>query len=277
MVTSLPSIISYTQDMASLLLPSLLLLLHAVAALCLLQQSTMATSETSEPEHPPLCSPKPCGNLNITYPFWLEDPEHPPCGSPPFQLKCNTSGAFLTHSMYQAYRVIAIFPQNKSLHVVDENLPLAAGCPAPCFNLSLATIGLGAFAVSKANSELRFLSKCDDETLPEVLPGFRRLNCTGDDSFVGFGRRFGSSGVRYRAIPPGCLVSVVPVLPVLVADRHDYVASMRRGFLLEWTAVSGDCSRCTASGGECMYPDNGVGFSCNCPDGIHYPTSCGEL
>nr|CAB3476355.1 unnamed protein product [Digitaria exilis] len=186
---------------SSVLLRSLLL--DAVATF-LLQLSMIATSQTSKPEQPAVCSPKPCGNLNITYPFWLEDPGQSPCGSPPFQLKCNISGAS-----------------------------------------------------------------------PEVLPGFRRLNCSGNDSFVGFGRRFGSSGVRYKAIPPGCLVAVVSVLPVLVADRHDYVASMRKGFLLEWTPVSGDCSRCTASGGECMYPDNGVGFSCNCPDGIHYPTSCG--
>jgi len=25
-----------------------------------------------------------------------------------------------------------------------------------------------------------------------------------------------------------------------------------------------------------MYPDNGLGFSCNCPDGFHYPMTCGE-
>uniref|UniRef100_K3XSR7 Protein kinase domain-containing protein n=1 Tax=Setaria italica TaxID=4555 RepID=K3XSR7_SETIT len=251
--------------MTVVLLPSLLL-----QAVAFLLQLSVATSQTSEPEQQG-CSPKACGDLNISYPFWLEEPGRPPCGSPPFQLKCNGSGAFLTHSMFQAYRVVRIFTQNNSFHVVDENLPLATGCPAPCFNISLA-MGLGAFAISKANSELRFLSRCD-ETVPEVLPGFRRLPCD-NYSFVGFGRRYGSSSVL-REIPQGCLVSVVPTLPVPAPDhRHDYVANMRKGFLLEWTVVSGDCSKCTASGGECMYPDNGLGFSCNCPDGIHYPMNC---
>ncbi|CAM0149399.1 unnamed protein product [Urochloa decumbens] len=250
-------------NMTALLLPSLLL--HAVAFL--LQLSVVATSQTSEPEQQACSSPKACGDLNISYPFWLEEPGRPPCGSPPFQLKCNGSGAFLTHSMFQAYRVVSIFTHNNSVHVVDENLPLATGCPAPCFNISLVMAGLGAFAVSKANSELQFLSKCN-ETVPEVLPGFRRLPCD-NDSFVGFG------GHRV-VIPQGCLVSVVPTLPVPARDRHDYVASMRTGFLLEWTVVSGDCSKCTASGGECMYLDNGMGFSCNCPDGIHYPMICGS-
>ncbi|CAO2193551.1 unnamed protein product [Urochloa humidicola] len=248
-------------NMRALLLPSLLL--HAVAFL--LQLSVLATSQTTEPEQQSCSSPKACGDLNVSYPFWVEEPGRPPCGSPPFQLKCNSSGAFLSHSMFQAYRVVTIFTSNNSFHVVDENLPLATGCPAPCFNISLVIAGLGVFTISKANSELRFLSRCS-EPLPQVLPGFRRLPCD-NSSFVGFGGR--------RAIPQGCLVSVVPILPVPTRDRHDYVASLRKGFLLEWTVVSGDCSKCTASGGECMYPDNGLGFSCNCPDGVHYPMICG--
>ncbi|KAG2595817.1 LEAF RUST 10 DISEASE-RESISTANCE LOCUS RECEPTOR-LIKE PROTEIN KINASE-like 2.1 [Panicum virgatum] len=267
--------------MAAALLPSLGLL-HALAFL--LRLSTASPSRGAPeppPEHPAGCSPSPkaCGGLNVSYPFWLEEPGRPPCGSPPFQLKCNASGAFLSHSVFQAYRVVAIFARNSSVHVVDENLPLATGCPAPCFNISLAAMGLGVFAISQANSELRFLSRCS-EPVPEALPGFRRLPCDDNASFVGFGGRFGSSGRFHRATPPGCLVTVVPTLPAPAAPDghghgHDYVAGMRRGFLLEWTAVSGDCSKCIASGGECIYPDNGMGFSCNCPDGIHYPMTCG--
>ena len=180
--------------------------------------------------------------------------------------------------MFQAYRVVNIFYQNSSLHVVDENLPLATGCPAPCFNLSLSMGFMPAFAISRANSELRFLSRCD-EPVPEAVPGFQRMPCD-NYSFIGFRRRFGRSygGREHGATPPpGCLVAVVPTLPATDRDsRHNYVASLRSGFLLEWTVVSGDCSKCTASGGECMYPDNGLGFSCNCPDGIHYPVNCGE-
>ena len=105
------------------------------------------------------------------------------------------------------------------------------------------------------------------------------MPCGDDASFVGFageGRQLGSCGFR-REIPPGCLVSAVPTLPARHGKNgEDYVARMRKGFLLEWTVVSGDCSSCIASGGECMYPDNGLGFSCNCPDGIHYPFICGE-
>ncbi|KAG2587119.1 LEAF RUST 10 DISEASE-RESISTANCE LOCUS RECEPTOR-LIKE PROTEIN KINASE-like 2.1 isoform X2 [Panicum virgatum] len=275
MISTLLPASGNTKDMTALL--QSLRLLHALAFLLRLSTASATSRAPEPPEQPAGCSPSPkaCGGLNVSYPFWVE-PGRPPCGSPPFQLKCNASGAFLSHSMFQAYRVVAIFARNSSVDVVDENLPLAAGCPAPCFNISLAMVGMGVFAISEANSELRFLSRCS-EPVPEALPGFRRLPCD-NESFVGFGGRWSSSRF-HRAIPQDCLVSVVPALPAPAppdGHGHDYIASMRSGFLLEWTVVSGDCSKCIASGGECMYPDNGLGFSCNCPDGIHYPMTCGS-
>ncbi|XP_066308467.1 LEAF RUST 10 DISEASE-RESISTANCEUS RECEPTOR-LIKE PROTEIN KINASE-like 1.2 [Miscanthus floridulus] len=143
--------------MTAVLLPSLVL--HTVAFLLQLPLPTLVASQTTEPPEQQGCSsPKACGSLNISYPFWLEEPGQPPCGSPSFQLKCNSSGAFLSRSMFQAYRVVNIFYQNSSLHVVDENLPLAAGCPAPCFNLSLSMGFMPAFTKAELQSNTRRFS-----------------------------------------------------------------------------------------------------------------------
>ncbi|CAO2174534.1 unnamed protein product [Urochloa humidicola] len=49
---------------------------------------------------------------------------------------------------------------------------------------------------------------------------------------------------------------------------------MRNGFLLDWTVVPADCPKCTASGGECVYGDTGLVFSCNCSGSI-LPDKCG--
>jgi hypothetical protein len=57
----------------------------------------------------------------------VEEPGRPPCGPPAFQIKCNSSGSFVSRSVYQAYQVVSIFPDNQSLHVVNHNLPLATG------------------------------------------------------------------------------------------------------------------------------------------------------
>ncbi|CAO2209077.1 unnamed protein product [Urochloa humidicola] len=215
------------------------------------------------------CWPKSCGRLNITYPFWLEEPGRPPCGPPAFQLKCNSSGAFLSKSIYQASQVVSIFAENQSLHVVNHNLPLATGCPAPTFNISIVPQPL---IFSKANKELLFLGKCIGSR-PAVSTGFRNLPCD-NQSFVrlGDGRNFSRQHIQ-GGIPPGCFFSFVPTLGVPDGSEDDYIAAMNNGFLLEWTAVPGHCPECMASGGKCAYGTTDLVFACNCSSSM-LPEKC---
>nr|CAB3472299.1 unnamed protein product [Digitaria exilis] len=222
-----------------------------------------AGASAASAAQPGSCWPKACGDLNITRPFWLEEPGWPPCGPPSFQLTCNSSGAFLSRSPQQAYRVVTIFAENQSLHVVDINLPLATGCPAPTFNVSTVPPPL---IFSSANKDLLFLGKCTGPS-PEVPAGFRSLSCD-NTSFVRFGdgRNFTRDHIA-GGIPVGCLFSVVPILGVGAMDGNgeDYLGSMRNGFLLEWADVpAGDCPGCIARGGECTYGDPGMVFVCKC-------------
>ncbi|XP_025815864.1 LEAF RUST 10 DISEASE-RESISTANCE LOCUS RECEPTOR-LIKE PROTEIN KINASE-like 2.7 isoform X3 [Panicum hallii] len=238
--------------------------------LLLLAYSFLLRPAAASAAQPSSCWPKTCGSLNITYPFWVEEPGRPPCGPPAFQLKCNSSGAFLSRSSYQAYRVESIFPKNRSLHVVDFNLPLATGCPAPIFNVSIVSRPL---FFSKANKELLFLGKCT-ESQPEPSAGFHSLPCDSS-SFVrlGDGRNFSSSHVQ-GGIPPSCFFAFVPVLVAPQGNGAEYIASLRKGFLLEWTEVPGNCPGCIASGGECAYGDNGLTFACKCSGSLR-PEKCG--
>uniref|UniRef100_A0A0D9UWI5 non-specific serine/threonine protein kinase n=1 Tax=Leersia perrieri TaxID=77586 RepID=A0A0D9UWI5_9ORYZ len=217
------------------------------------------------------CSPtSSCGDLTISYPFWLEQPGQPPCGSPPFQLNCNGSRAYLTRSVYGAYRVVNIFTGNNSFHVVDENLQLQTGCPAPGFNISDG-IWQAPFIISKSNSKLHFLS-CN-RSLPVSPPGYRLQSCDNNFSFVRLAA--GDGDELHGGIPLGCNFTVVPILERPNESRDGYVGSMRGGFLLEWAVVSGDCPQCVDSGGECTYGDK-MKFACNCSDGMH-PDKCGEF
>ncbi|CAO2160969.1 unnamed protein product [Urochloa humidicola] len=242
------------------------LLLVLLLASFLLQPA--ATASAAEPSS---CWPKECNGLNITYPFWLEEPGRPPCGPPAFQLKCNSSGAFMVKSIYQAYQVISIFPENRSLHVVDANLPLATGCPAPTFNVSIVPPPL---VFSKTNKQLLFLGKCT-KSWPEASTGFYSLPCD-NSSFVRLadGRNFSSSYVQ-GGIPPGCFFAFVPVLVAPNGNGDEYIGSMKNGFLLEWTGVPGDCPGCMASRGECVYDNTGLSFSCNCSGSLR-PDKCGQ-
>lgn len=246
--------------------------------LSLFLASFLPAAAAVNPPQPSSCVPKSCRGLHISYPFWLEEPGRPPCGPPSFQLKCNSSGAFLSRSIFQAYRVVGIFVHNSSFHVVDDNLPLATGCPAPPFNISLG-IGLGPFVISTLNCELLFLS-CK-EPLPAVPSGFRRLPCNNTNhSFVSHGGegKYGSHHNRdWDGIPRSCQLSVVPTLNASDGNGDGHIARMKNGFLLKWTGLSTDCPRCMASGGECMYGNNGVGFACNCSDGMQPDKCVGEF
>ncbi|XP_004968019.1 LEAF RUST 10 DISEASE-RESISTANCE LOCUS RECEPTOR-LIKE PROTEIN KINASE-like 1.2 isoform X3 [Setaria italica] len=245
-------------------MPPLLLLLLA----SFLLPPPAASAGTAQPSS---CWPKTCGGLNITYPFWLEERDRPPCGPPAFQLRCNSSGAFMVKSIYQAYRVVSIFAENQSLHVVDINLPLDTGCPAPMFNVSLVPRPL---AFSKANKELLFIGKCTAGSQPEDSTGFHSLPCDRS-SFVrlGDGRNFSRSHIQ-GGIPPGCFFAFVPILEVPKGNGDEYVVSLKKGFLLEWTTVPGHCPECMESGGECVYGDTGLNFACKC-SGTLLPEKCG--
>ncbi|VAH55940.1 unnamed protein product [Triticum turgidum subsp. durum] len=206
------------------------------------------------------CSPKKCGDLNISYPFWLEEPGRPPCGSPSFQLNCNGSQALLSRSILGAYQVVQVFAENSSFLAVDRNLPLHDGCPKFWFNISLG-LGLSPFVISKRNKELLVLDKCTEQKV--TPPGFNRTGCA-NESFIRLGGEYGS---HREPVLPACRLSVVPVLGFPGGD--DYVRSMKQGFLLEWTVPSDNCPKCEASGGQCRYANDGTGFSCHCSGDVY--------
>uniref|UniRef100_A0A0D3HIM7 Wall-associated receptor kinase C-terminal domain-containing protein n=1 Tax=Oryza barthii TaxID=65489 RepID=A0A0D3HIM7_9ORYZ len=132
-------------------------------------------------------------------------------------------------------------------------------------------LALSLLAVSRANSELLFSANCSRTPPTGSLP----VNCTAAAAS-------GScpwTGCTIPAAPPRAVdtYSVVPVLPWSeLRSARDYAGLVRRGFLLEWTAVPGDCAACNASGGECRYDAGAMAFGCFCPGGRLQPATCGE-
>nr|CAB3476352.1 unnamed protein product [Digitaria exilis] len=55
----------------------------------------------------------------------------------------------------------------------------------------------------------------------------------------------------------------------------NYSQLLNDGFVMEWAATSvGDCSGCTASGGQCRYNNATAALACLCPDGNLQGSTC---
>jgi hypothetical protein len=248
-----------------------LLLLPVLASL--LHQSTTVDAATTDTG----CPPATCGNLTITYPFWLGglDRDTSSCGPPAFQLTCSSSasGAFLSSSYYN---VLHIYYGRRSLVAVHALLAADTGCRI-LFNMSSAFAITDRFRISASNRELYVLSRCDGTPPP---PGAVPVtNCSGNGT-----RNFAYLGGSYgTARPPAndgrCELTELLVLGSEAegATSASYRRLIRGGFRLEWEPV-GDCNACTASGGRCRYDNNTAAFACLCSDGSQRAsTTCGEL
>ncbi|TVU22033.1 hypothetical protein EJB05_31709, partial [Eragrostis curvula] len=249
-----------------ILLIMLLIMLPLLASLH--QLTAAANSITAEDT---VCRPATCGNLTITYPFWLAGRDASSCGPPSFQLTCNTStaGAFMSGSYI---KVLDIDYGSRSLVAVHALLAADAACSI-LFNVSSAFAITDRFRISDSNRNLYVMSQCDG-TLPPA-GAVPVTNCSGNSSrnFVLLGGSYGSD------MPPandgGCELTVFLVLgsEAAGATAASYRRLIKAGFQLEWDPV-GDCSACSASGGRCRYDNNTAAFACLCSDGSLRSSTC---
>ncbi|XP_040376897.1 LEAF RUST 10 DISEASE-RESISTANCE LOCUS RECEPTOR-LIKE PROTEIN KINASE-like 2.1 [Oryza brachyantha] len=221
------------------------------------------------------CPPATCGNLTITYPFWLGDRDQSSCGPPAFRLTCNNTelGPFLRNSYI---KVLGFDYGRRSLVAVHALLAADAACTV-MFNVSSAFAITDRFRISPSNRELYVLSSCKERLPPaSSVPVINcRANSSGMYAYLG-----GSYGTgQAPANNGGCEVSVFLVLGSgNAADRTaaNYRRLIAGGFLLEWENV-GDCNACTASGGRCRYDASTAAFACLCSNGGMKPSTCVSL
>uniref|UniRef100_A0ACD5VDF2 Uncharacterized protein n=1 Tax=Avena sativa TaxID=4498 RepID=A0ACD5VDF2_AVESA len=260
--------------------PAVLLLLQFLHLLLCATGAQPSDSETT-------CAPAACGNLTITYPFWLRGRHAPSCGYPSFGVTCSdddpTAATATPPSLNDSYlRLLDIRYGDRTVVAIHANLVGSSvgrridPCHATRFNVSNG-LALSPLAVSAANWELFFCANCS--RAPPQPAGALTLDCPGAGAWsVHAGQRYqprdGGEPVVQSA---GCRYSVVPVLPGSeLRTWDDYAGIVRRGFLLEWT-VPGDCAACNATGGRCRYEAGANAFGCICPGGRVQPATCGEL
>lgn len=246
---------------AAAVLCSAMLLLPLLAG-----STTDATNTTSS------CAPAACGNLAITYPFWLSGTHPPECGYRAFQVTCKLGITSLGNAFW-TYRVLDIFYQNSSFRVANVDL-LDGTCDAESYFNASSDLGLAPFRISPRNQELFFLYNCT--RMLQLPRAWAPVRCA-KDSFNSFACLSSSykPDDNWGPLPGNCSVSMVlPVGGYKGAAAEEYERLMKGGFLLEYTAE--DCTACKESGGLCRTNVSDDALECHCSDAV-YPVVCGEL
>jgi len=221
------------------------------------------------------CAPALCGNLSISYPFWLAGTHPPECGYKGFQVTCDKQGSVSLENSYWRYQLRDIFYENSSFIVTNVDLS-GGSCSVDLFFNSSSDLSLSTFSISSKNQELFFLYDChrQERQLPR---SWAPVSCGNNspNSFALLGK--GPGGI---AMPPPmnyCAVSMIPVLGYEGATGADYQRQLQGGSLLEYTDDAGACKACTDTGGQCRVDVSDDAFKCYCTDGNDAWFVCGEF
>ncbi|KAM0855417.1 hypothetical protein ACQ4PT_049776 [Festuca glaucescens] len=181
-----------------------------------------------------------CGNLTISYPFWLLDMEKGrSCGSLDFEAACVNNTPILQSSVPVAYgiAIIDIDYVERSLHVVDQGkmniLQASDSCLAWTMNTSIK-LGLP-FTIDADNMNLVFYN-CTSAAAALRDSALVEMRCANKNNiFVRGGVPYDETGDYAGCAIKGCNATVVPVLGMSgEAKASDYEQLISDGFLVKW-------------------------------------------
>uniref|UniRef100_A0ACD5VJ45 Uncharacterized protein n=1 Tax=Avena sativa TaxID=4498 RepID=A0ACD5VJ45_AVESA len=183
------------------------------------------------------CSAKRCGNLTVSYPFWLQDTETGgSCGLPDFGATCVNNIPILQSSVPVAYgiAIVDITYEERSLHVVDQGklnlLQTSDSCPAWTMNTSIKLGPL--FRIDASNMNLIFYN-CTAAAAAQRDMALVELRCGNENNmFVRGGVPYDEMGDYADYAIEGCNATIMPVLGE--AKASDYEQLINDGFLVTW-------------------------------------------
>jgi hypothetical protein len=245
-------------------------LLLLILSLSLVFLNSLAANSTSLS---PLCTPHHCGDILISYPFWLHGDNATSnesyCGYNGFGLTCSSAGK----------KPILAFPGNtyylKKIDYAQYTLTLvdmdAANqlCPRVRHNVALSTLPLN---FSGGDLHLSFYFNCSPSyTTPEPVPyiGYLGGSYNGNRSFVFVEGEETVAGFEWASICEEKVVATVMRTKIDLGNlTSGFIGAIKSGFVLDWKPLQ-ECGACESSGGYCGYSSTGedAKFSCFCEDG----------
>ncbi|KAG8053516.1 hypothetical protein GUJ93_ZPchr0001g30606 [Zizania palustris] len=211
------------------------------------------------------CSPKKCGNLTISPPFWISQrwQTDRACGIRDFMVDCNVSTgvATLAMSTKNGFRIFNMSYGERSLLVMDahtvDDLTSSTNCHTPTWNTS-AKLGFP-LKISPANRNLVFYN-CSAK--PPAAAERRELELVETiclhNSFARLGGSYDNRSNMDEYSLEGCIATFLPVLlkPGSATNATGYLDLIRAGFLMTWELPSHPSEASEASEASVGYGDH---------------------
>ncbi|CAO2185550.1 unnamed protein product [Urochloa humidicola] len=211
-------------------------------SLCLALLLLIPLTTSSPPTTAAPCAPAWCGDLSISYPFWLAGTHPPECGNQSFRVTCdNANNAYVKNSFW-TYRIQAIFYSFKIFRVTNVDLLDGTVCNAEKFS-NASSVHKPFYISSQLNQELFFLYGCNLRA--QQLPlSWASVSCA-NGSFAWLSGQYRPND-ESMPLPGNCSVSMIPVMAYEGATGADYQRLMEGGFMLEYLADNcEDCQYCS--------------------------------
>ena len=219
-----------------------------------------------------LCQPYSCGNVIISYPFWVHNEsasDQQYCGYKGFGVMC-LNGEAVLELPGDRYYVKDINYTDHTLTLVDIDVTINQTCPRARHNVSLETLPL---KYSSMDLNLSFYFNCTSD-LAITVPSIPCLNIIGSNqqSYV-FVENHEPEDYHWSK---NCKEKVVVVVTETQINTDNLIGgfgrAMNDGFVLDWERVK-DCVTCENSHGYCGFNATAE-FLCFCNDGIAHGNSC---
>ncbi|XP_054800115.1 LEAF RUST 10 DISEASE-RESISTANCE LOCUS RECEPTOR-LIKE PROTEIN KINASE-like 2.4 isoform X2 [Prosopis cineraria] len=209
------------------------------------------------------CQPTTCGNLTISYPFYIEGRQKSFSGGSGVGLSCSDNGLPILNIFGIQYFIHEISYTNQSIRV-SEAATLSSNsnsCVIPrIHNISL---DVTRFSFAPNQMDLFLMFECNLESLPEYFSKYR-IGCSAQNEATSV-LAITEEGEDLRSASEKCIGGVATTKVEKNSNIDGQV--MRRGFLLNYYNDA-ECSSCQETGWKCGFNGDPEGciFKCYCPD-----------
>lgn len=209
------------------------------------------------------CAPRNCGNQSISFPFFIAGEQPPYCGSPGFNITCESNKYPLLQipEDNQTLLVEEIFHENRTFRVSNADLRSNDGNYGAIRQISRNLTVRGDRFQLINDSRLVLLRNCSTDARLDSY----QVDCNNTKYLVMYGddKNLDAANKLCTSRAEALITKNDQVITSL-----NYSTVMRKGFFLKWIAT--DCKECKESGGRCGMELEHSQFLCYCQDRAHY-------